>query len=371
MKRRTGSAKNMRNGTGRRSMAKRTSKETKTGAGDGEAEGFALHPRFTEALSGHSAAEETFLRAFNAGALHHAWLVTGERGIGKATFAYRAARFLLSRDAAAPIARRNPRRTAKPPGRAANRGWCAFLAVRARRSARHGGGGLDWRGRGATLALLPEPDEPRRLARDDRRSGERSHHRLGQRPAQGHRGAAGAHSVLSHRSWRLDRDADHPLALREACVAAAWPRRFLRGSPGCLRGGGHRPAGRPSARKAPQDFRGLAGPRRWDSWLAGCCRLPATLDKLLKSMPRTDYGLVHSLIQSASGARNAQTFVKLCDLIEERLEALAREGWKGQRPRQKAPPGLKPGKTSGVPSLGGPILRWRTPTLWEGASMFW
>ena len=83
-------------------MAKRTSKETKAGAGEGEAEGFALHPRFTEALSGHGAAEETFLRAFNAGALHHAWLVTGERGIGKATFAYRAARFLLSRDAASP-----------------------------------------------------------------------------------------------------------------------------------------------------------------------------------------------------------------------------------------------------------------------------
>ena len=81
-------------------MAKRKSSETKSGSETGEAEGLALHPRFTEMLSGHAAAEETFLRAFNAGALHHAWLVTGERGIGKATFAYRAARFLLSRDAA-------------------------------------------------------------------------------------------------------------------------------------------------------------------------------------------------------------------------------------------------------------------------------
>ena len=43
-----------------------------------------------------------FLSAFKAGALHHAWLLTGERGIGKATFAYRAARFLLSQGQAAP-----------------------------------------------------------------------------------------------------------------------------------------------------------------------------------------------------------------------------------------------------------------------------
>ena len=78
----------------------------------------------------------------------------------------------------------------------------------------------------------------------------------------------------------------------------------------------------------------------------GLLPLAGTLDKLLKSMPRTDFGLVHSLIQSASGARNAQTFVKLCDLIEERLEALAREALEGGRARQKAPPGLKPGKTS-------------------------
>ena len=35
--------------------------------------------------------------AFNAGRLPHAWLITGPRGIGKATLAYRFARFLLAR----------------------------------------------------------------------------------------------------------------------------------------------------------------------------------------------------------------------------------------------------------------------------------
>ena len=88
-------------------------------------------------------------------------------------------------------------------------------------------------------------------------------------------------------------------------------------------------------------------PGRAVEFLAGgLLPLAETLDKVLKSMPRTDYGLVHSLIQSASGARNAQTFVKLCDLIEERLEGLAREALAGGPDTAKAPAGLKLGKTS-------------------------
>lgn len=40
------------------------------------------------------------LEAVVAGRLHHAWLITGPLGIGKATLAYRFARFLLARDGA-------------------------------------------------------------------------------------------------------------------------------------------------------------------------------------------------------------------------------------------------------------------------------
>jgi DNA polymerase III subunit delta' len=56
----------------------------------------APHPRETAHLYGHSAAESEFLSAFTSGRLPHAWLITGPRGIGKATFAWRAARFLLA-----------------------------------------------------------------------------------------------------------------------------------------------------------------------------------------------------------------------------------------------------------------------------------
>src|SRR5208282_5054134 len=71
-------------------------------------------------------------------------------------------------------------------------------------------------------------------------------------------------------------------------------------------------------------------PGRAVEFLAGgLLPLAETLDKILKGLPRTDYARVHSLIQSASGARNAQTFARLCDLIEERLESLAREAAAG------------------------------------------
>ncbi|WP_417318214.1 DNA polymerase III subunit delta' [Emcibacter sp.] len=44
---------------------------------------------------GHSHAQDLFLDAFTAGKLHHAWLITGPRGVGKASLAYTMARFLL------------------------------------------------------------------------------------------------------------------------------------------------------------------------------------------------------------------------------------------------------------------------------------
>ena len=51
----------------------------------------APHPRATPVLLGHPAAEATFLQAFTSGRLHHGWMITGPRGVGKATLAWRLA----------------------------------------------------------------------------------------------------------------------------------------------------------------------------------------------------------------------------------------------------------------------------------------
>lgn len=56
----------------------------------------APHPRETEQLFGQDDAQRDFLEAFNSNRLHHAWLITGPRGVGKATLAWRIARFLLA-----------------------------------------------------------------------------------------------------------------------------------------------------------------------------------------------------------------------------------------------------------------------------------
>jgi DNA polymerase-3 subunit delta' len=45
---------------------------------------------------GETAAERTLLDAYRSGRMHHAWLIAGPRGIGKATLAYRLARFVLA-----------------------------------------------------------------------------------------------------------------------------------------------------------------------------------------------------------------------------------------------------------------------------------
>ena len=55
-----------------------------------------LSPRENPALSGHAAAETVLLDAAQSGRLAHAWILGGPRGIGKATLAYRFARYLLA-----------------------------------------------------------------------------------------------------------------------------------------------------------------------------------------------------------------------------------------------------------------------------------
>ncbi|MFY0615472.1 MAG: DNA polymerase III subunit delta' [Hyphomicrobiaceae bacterium] len=54
------------------------------------------HPRLTDAVFGHAAAEAQLAEGLASGTLHHAWLLVGANGIGKATLAYRFARAALS-----------------------------------------------------------------------------------------------------------------------------------------------------------------------------------------------------------------------------------------------------------------------------------
>lgn len=56
----------------------------------------APHPREANRVVGHVAALAEFEAAATSDRLHHAWLLTGPRGVGKATLAWAAARWLLA-----------------------------------------------------------------------------------------------------------------------------------------------------------------------------------------------------------------------------------------------------------------------------------
>ncbi len=76
-------------------MSNRTSPRKSKSAEMPEAEKGPPHPRRVTGLQGHETAERTLLNAWTSERLPHAWLLTGPRGIGKGTLAYRFARFVL------------------------------------------------------------------------------------------------------------------------------------------------------------------------------------------------------------------------------------------------------------------------------------
>jgi DNA polymerase-3 subunit delta' len=53
------------------------------------------HPRDAYSYVGHDAAEAALAEALRGGRMHHAWMLTGPKGLGKATLAYRFARAAL------------------------------------------------------------------------------------------------------------------------------------------------------------------------------------------------------------------------------------------------------------------------------------
>ena len=67
-----------------------------------QAEAVIPEPAANPHLVGHLRAETRILEAMTSGRMHHAWLMSGPRGIGKATLAFRFARFLLAHGARPP-----------------------------------------------------------------------------------------------------------------------------------------------------------------------------------------------------------------------------------------------------------------------------
>ncbi|MDA9313289.1 DNA polymerase III subunit delta' [Amylibacter sp.] len=56
------------------------------------------HPRHTNVIYGHDIPQLDFLNVYNSKRLHHAWMITGPKGIGKATLSYKISKFILSQN---------------------------------------------------------------------------------------------------------------------------------------------------------------------------------------------------------------------------------------------------------------------------------
>jgi DNA polymerase III subunit delta' len=57
------------------------------------------HPRETSVFVGHAEAERTLIESYASGRMPHGWIIGGPEGVGKATLAYRMARFALANPA--------------------------------------------------------------------------------------------------------------------------------------------------------------------------------------------------------------------------------------------------------------------------------
>src|SRR5581483_7887541 len=96
-------AGNCRGGHGSARRGAAAMKGERNGAAESAAS-LAPPPRANPMLLGHDAAALALHQLFEAGRLPHAVLLGGPRGIGKATFAFRLARFVLARSSAAELA---------------------------------------------------------------------------------------------------------------------------------------------------------------------------------------------------------------------------------------------------------------------------
>lgn len=69
--------------------------KTEKAAPETDKEPQAPHPRETYTFVGHDEQEQALADVLKSGRMHHAWLITGTKGLGKATLAYRFARAAL------------------------------------------------------------------------------------------------------------------------------------------------------------------------------------------------------------------------------------------------------------------------------------
>lgn len=300
-------------------MSRAPARKGSAGFSEGEPDARIPHPRETLTLEGHDEAAAIFTEAHARGKLHHAWLITGEQGIGKATFAYAAARALISGLWPRPG---DPQRLAIPPEHPVARQIAAgahpslFVLERDARPAKAT----------STIAV----DDVRRLSGFLQLTGSTARRvaivdmvddltaasanallKAIEEPPEGAvffligRSPGGVMPTIRSRCAKLHLRPLSNEPLRRAVLAAIGTGGLPPPEPGVLAEACARAAGSPG--------RALA------ALTSGRLALAAQVDALIRDMPRLDGVRLHALI-GATVTGGDETFETVCDLIEEALE---------------------------------------------------
>jgi DNA polymerase-3 subunit delta' len=276
------------------------------------------------ALYGHRTAERVFLNAYNAGTLHHAWLLTGERGIGKAAFAYRAACFLLSRESHAAQGESTldvPREHPVARQIAAGAHPSLFVIGASGAAASSAAIGVDEVRKLRAFLGLTSPGGWRAVIVDSANSltisSANALLKAVEEPPRRtvffliSQGAGAVMPTIRSRCVRLGLRPLNNADFRSAVVAACKAGELALPDEAMLQRLGASAAGSPG--KALSLLAGNLLP------------LAEKVDMIFSRLPHLDQTPVNQLLQSATGAKNAENFARICDLIEESVEAKARE----------------------------------------------
>ena len=276
------------------------------------------HPREVFDLTGQGEAEAAFEAARERGRLHHAWLLTGPQGVGKATFAYRAARRLLGAPAApahGPLG--------SDPGHPVSRQIAARshpdLLVLERE-------GPD----GKPRKVIPV-DDARRMAEFFSKSPASAPHRVAIIDAADDLNANAANAILktleeppprgvllmvSHSPGRLI------ATIRSRCRRLAFRPLEIEGAAEFVRARADVDA--EEALRLARLAQGAPG-RALELHAAGALSLDETAREILEGLPRVDQARLLSLADGFRGGEGATRFGLFCDLMAERVHALASE----------------------------------------------
>ncbi len=292
----------------------------------------AAHPRETTTLFGHGAAEATLAQSFAGGRMHHGWLLSGREGIGKATLAYRFARYAL-----ATPAQRDPsnRSLDIPPASTAARQVLALshpglLVIR-----------RPWDAKNKRHTTSIPVDEVRRI-----------------KPFLAHTAEPGAHRVVivdsadelnANAANALLKSLEEPPPATTFLLVTSEPGRLLPTIRSRCRMLDLAPLDEADLRRATLKAfetidRDAPGPGEWPRlmalaegsvrrllvlWLGNGLDLAERIDKLLATLPRLDWGAVHALGDELGSVASAERFETFYDLLLQYLARMVRARARG------------------------------------------